>query len=195
MYVEDRGLVFNQLGSFFGLGALTEHPAVGRLQRYLNNFAARAGFAPLSIDNKYGGCTHAALKKFGKWYAALPGSTLVYATDAGVDAAGPMVMGAFLAGVPPYAGLTPVEVIECQTAFGEWVAEGRPACGAGVDGSGGGDIVKDDGDVVTDDIPPPPPPKKAGLGTLGWVLIGLGVVVAGGVVYYVATQKPATGRV
>lgn len=205
MYVNNQDLFFGQLGSFFGLGALVEHAEVGKLQRFLNVFAEAAGFAPLSIDNKYGGCTHAALKKAAKYAATMPTMTLPvvgtvlrpvpYPGDAGTDAIGPFFLSVFL-----LQALTQDEINKTEDAWKEWVAEGKPACGVRTDGTPpdvlpeppGPPTPPTDGGIVGGDIVPQP--KKAGLGTLGWVLIGLGVVAAGGVVYYVATQKPATGR-
>lgn len=37
-------------------------------------------------------------------------------------------------------------------------------------------------------------PKKAGLGTVAWVLIGAGVVIAGGLGFYFLTRQPKTPR-
>lgn len=199
MYVQGEELVFGALGGF---AALTEHPGVGKLQRYLNNFAARAGFAPLGVDNKYGGCTHLALKKFATWYSKLPGSTLLYVGDTMFNSMGPLAVAQFLApGVPPYAGLTGAELAEASTGWAEWVKAGSPACGSATSGGGdetGEEIVADGGDgnadITTGDITPPQI-KRAGMGTLGWFLVGLGVVVIGGIAYYVATRpssQPAT---
>lgn len=38
------------------------------------------------------------------------------------------------------------------------------------------------------------PPTKAGLGTVAWVLIGAGVVIAGGLGFYFLTRPPKTPR-
>lgn len=194
MYVNDSDLVVSGLEGLSSFGALAAYAAVTKLQRLLNNFAEQAGFVPLSTRGQYGGCTQSALQKFGRWYAVQGGP--VYAGDAAVDAGGPAAMGAVLGDVPPFEGLTPAEQAECQQAFGEWVAAGKPACGALT--GGGGDEAKIDGEgdgsgIVAGDIPPPAA-QRAGLGTAGWFLVGVAVVATAGGIWYAATRNRAPAR-
>jgi len=190
MYAHQDEIVFGELGDMMGFGALPVHSGVTVLQTYLNNFAEQAGFAPLSTKGQYGGCTHAALKKFCKWAGPLYG--LVYVGDALVDSAGPMIVVAFLKNaIPPYAGLSAANMLEADTGFKEWKAAGSPACG--VSTGGGDETAKTDtvgGDIVSGGT------AKAGLGILGWTLVGIGGVAAVAVIYHYATrnQPPAPAR-
>ena len=191
MYVEQDAVpLFDSLGGFEGLGefgALAVHAGVTVLQKYLNNFAEQASFAPLSTKGQYGGCTHTALKKFCKWAGSLYG--LAYVGDATVDSAGPMIVVAFLKNaIPPYAGLSDANMLDAAAAFTEWKAAGAPACGttSGV-GSGDETAKADDGTAHTGIVGGGT--AKAGLGILGWALIGVGGVAAAAVIYHYATRN------
>lgn len=193
MYLNAReeDLVFGMLGDF---GALERHPAVGKLQRYLNGFADSAGYGALEEDQKYGGCTHSTMKRFAAWYASQPNVTLNYVA-AQIDM-GPLMYVQFL-GLPPYRGFSAAEMVELQAAFGEWDAAGRPGCGEGTipgmnaDGDGilplpgtpGGG-----GTTATEEIIAPLT-RKAGMGTLGWFLV---ILAVGGVGYgiYRYSKRP-----
>lgn len=185
MYLNARqeDLVFGMLGDF---GALTARPAVGKLQRFLNDWADDAGYGALELDQKYGGCTHATLKKFCAWYASNPNATLRYSATA-IDAGGPMAAAAFLA-VPPYQGFSAAELTELQQAFGEWIEAGRTGCGEGpTPGTypGGDGILPEPGTpggggTTATEETIAPLTRKAGLGTFGWFLV---ILVVGGVGY------------
>lgn len=199
MYVNGQQAEEMVFAAMAGFDALVEHAGVGALQKYLNDSAERAGFAPLEVDNKYGGCTHGTLKAFVKWYAGLPGSTLKYVGDTAFEAMGPMAVPAFLMSVPPYSGLSGTELADAQRGFIEWVQAGRPACGSSIDTAD--DVLLTDGGVgpaggggvTTEEIIAPPQARK--LGTLGWVLIGIAVVAVGGTIYHFATRpKMVTPR-
>ncbi len=199
MYVNGQQAEEFVFASMAGFDGLVEHEGAGAVQRFLNNFAERAGFAPLGIDNKYGGCTHGTLKAFVKWYASLQGATLRYPGDAVFEAGGPLVVASFLASVPPYSGLTAALIADAQVAFTEWVAAGRPACGSSIDSADdvlltdGGAVHTGEGGVTVEEIIAPPQARK--LGTLGWVLIGVAAVVVGGTIYHYATRsKTVTPR-
>ena len=199
MYVNGQQAEEMVFAAMAGFDALVEHAGAGALQKYLNNFAERAGFAPLEVDNKYGGCTHGTTKAFAKWYAGLAGSTLKYAGDEAFERMGPMAVSAFLLSVPPYTGLSGTELADAQLGFAEWVAAGRPACGSSIDTADdvlltdGGAVHTDGGGVTTEEIIAPPQARK--LGTIGWVLIGVAVVAVGGTIYHYATRpKTVTPR-
>ncbi len=192
--VREEDLVFGMLGDF---GALARHPAVGKLQRFLNDWADRgAGYGKLEVDEEYGGCTHATVKRFASWYASNPNATLVYSASQ-VDM-GPMMYMQFL-NVPPYGGFSASEMAELQKAFKEWDDAGRPGCGEstipgvgtdilpepGTPGSGGGGGAPE---VGTEEVIAPLT-RKAGMGALGWFLVVIGV---GGAAYgvYRYSQRP-----
>lgn len=198
MYLNAReeDLVFGMLGDF---GAAARHAAVGKLQRYLNHFAEDAGYGALEVDEKYGGCTHATMKRFAAYYASLPNVTLKYVASQ-IDM-GPMMYVQFL-GLPPYQGFSAAEMVELQAAFQEWDSVGRPGCGEGVIPG-----TNADGDGILPDPGAPPSgggsateetiaplTQKAGLGTLGWFLVALGVGAVGYGVYRYSKRPQLPAR-
>jgi len=193
--VREEDLVFGMLGDF---GALVRHAAVGKLQRFLNDHANSAGYGALEEDRKYGGCTHATMKRFAAWYASQPNVTLVYSASQ-IDM-GPMMYIQFL-NVPPYQGFSAAEMVELQAAFQEWDSAGRPACGEGpIPGtSPDGDGILPDpgtpgdgGTTVTGEIAPLT--QKAGMGVLGWFLVVLAVGGVGYGIYRYSKQPKALPR-
>ena len=198
MYLNAReeDLVFGMLGDF---GALVRHAAVGKLQRYLNHFAENAGYGALEVDEKYGGCTHATMKRFAQWYASLPNVTLVYVASQ-IDM-GPLMYVQFL-GTPPYQPFSAAEMVELQQACGEWDEASRPGCGEGIipgtnsDGDGilpvPGTEGGGGGTATTETIAPLT--QKAGMGVLGWFLVVLAVGGVGYGIYRYSKQPKALPR-
>lgn len=197
MYARENEVDF-VFAALDALGAISAHSGVGELQRYLNVWAEQAGYSPLKVDNLYAGCTHGTLKTFARWYAALPNSKIRYPGDAMVDASGPLAVVTALAAssadlataplIQRRIGMTQSELADASLGFSEWLAAGKPSCGAG--DTSDAVLLTDGSDVpvgpTTEEVLPVTVPKK--LGTLAWVGIGLVVVVGGGVVYHYATK-------
>lgn len=158
---------------FAGFG-LTKYPAVGKFQWWLNQFADRIGASKISEDQKYGSATQSLYQKVMKDVFGLPES---------YTAQGPGVAAALIVqssgGVPSVFGADEIRIL--QNAYSEYKSGSTTPSGGG--GGGGGEDL----DITEMDIMPPQT-SKAGLGTLGWVLIGA-VVVAGAYGGYVYGTK------
>lgn len=185
--------MFDGLESLGDLGALAAYPAVGKLQKFINAVGERAGLAPIGQDNKYGEVTHEQFKLVLRWlrqngYPATPFET-------GLDTSGPILYGAVLLGTPPYQPFTIAEITVLQKAWSEWKTASGPVS------------TNIDQEVdATDDTPGEPTAtvvpltteetivpgaKRAGLGLVGWSLIGAGVLAAGygGYRWYQSRQR------
>ncbi len=187
MYVRDDALIFAGV-PFAGFGAV-KYAGVTKLQKLINEFAlGETKSFKIEEDGEYGGCTHGALQDLRAWYATTHTSGFAPSAAGGtiLDEQGPKAIASMLTGIIATNKLSLGDLDDIQAGYEAWVARGKPACGAG--GSkppATVDLTDDDGEILG------PSPQKAGLGTVGWFLIGLGVVAAIGAGYWWLTKPPA----
>jgi len=191
MYVQDNEMLFAGLQEdaliFAGFGA-AKRDGVETLQKLINEFASEreAGYSKVSEDGEYGGCTHATLKLLHQWYTAL-GGKVVFAQDSGIiDEQGPKAIASMLTGILATNKLSLSDLEDIQAGYEDWVGRGSPACGAGSDKPPATTSLSDYEETITPSV------HKAGLGAIGWFLIGLAAVGAIGAGYWYFT-RPATG--
>jgi len=168
---------------FGSLGALTSHPEIVKVQRYLNAYAAVAGYPKIGTDGKYGATTHRTLKLAVAYWKehGYPD----YPSGDRIDSAGAATAASFFLHPPVAwpAGVQPAKPFGTGPDYAKGIAAIHLAWQEWKDQEASGSTEPDAQTPSIEDLGPGDsgPYEKAGMGTFGWFLIGA-AVLAGGVI-------------